>query len=236
MACGVDHLRPLGGAAWTERRAAEAVKERDAAAAAIDAEVSAGVVPPPPIQTQIQRMGGMSSPVIGGFCEHASPVVHGLVAKFADMTAKETAKEHGWQLKEATAYQRGAPHTTAAGHRDMARLPRKQNRAPALRAYVGPTRWALIRPSDPSTEYARTLRHLQASDARWRAEKNRAQSHILGTQGVGGSRLSRGPHALWRRPAPAPAAQATGDIFYILRRQITTSTSKLMPESHLVPP
>jgi hypothetical protein len=27
------------------------------------------------------------------------------VAKFADMTAKETAKEHGWQLKEATAHQ-----------------------------------------------------------------------------------------------------------------------------------
>jgi hypothetical protein len=50
-------------------------------------------------------MGGMSSAVIGGFCEH-SPVVHELVAKFADMTAKDTAKEHGWQLKEATAYQR----------------------------------------------------------------------------------------------------------------------------------
>jgi hypothetical protein len=83
----------LDGATWIERRAAEAVKERDAAAAAIDAEVFAGVVPPP-MQTQIQRMSGMSSAVIGGFCEH-SPVVHELVAKFADMTAKETAKEHG---------------------------------------------------------------------------------------------------------------------------------------------
>jgi hypothetical protein len=38
------------------------------------AEVFAGVVPPP-MQTQIQRMGGMSSAVIGGFCEQ-SPVVH----------------------------------------------------------------------------------------------------------------------------------------------------------------
>jgi hypothetical protein len=94
----------LDGATWTERRAADAVKERDAAAAAIDAEVFACVVPPP-MQTQIQRMGGMSSAIIGGFCEH-SPVVHELVAKFADMTAKETAKEHGWQLKEATAHQR----------------------------------------------------------------------------------------------------------------------------------
>jgi hypothetical protein len=89
----------LDGATWTERRAAEAEKERDAdaAAAAIDAEVFAGAVPPP-MQTQVQRMGDMSSTVIGEFCEH-SPVVHELVAKFADRTAKETAKEHGWQLK-----------------------------------------------------------------------------------------------------------------------------------------
>jgi hypothetical protein len=42
-------------------------------------------------------MGRMSSAVIGGFYEH-SPVVHELVAKFADMTAKETAKDHGWQI------------------------------------------------------------------------------------------------------------------------------------------
>jgi hypothetical protein len=80
------------------------VKERDAAAAVIDTEVFAGVVPPP-MQTKVQRMGGMSSAVIGGFCEHR-PVVHDelvLVAKFADMTAKDMAKEHGWQLKEATA-------------------------------------------------------------------------------------------------------------------------------------
>jgi hypothetical protein len=50
-------------------------------------------------------MGGMSSTVIGGFCEH-SPVVHEVVAKFADLTAKETAKELGWELKEATSHQR----------------------------------------------------------------------------------------------------------------------------------
>jgi hypothetical protein len=74
----------------------KAAKERDAAAAAIGAELLAGVVPPP-MQTQIQRMGGMSSAVTGGFYEH-SPVVHELVAKFADMTAKETAKDHGWQI------------------------------------------------------------------------------------------------------------------------------------------
>jgi hypothetical protein len=100
------------------------VKERDAQprppAPAIGAEVFAGVVPPP-MQTQIQGAwaGGMSSAVIGGFCEH-SPVVHELVAKFADMTAKETAKD----LEGArVAAQRGhdipeaRPHTPAAGHR-----------------------------------------------------------------------------------------------------------------------
>ena len=57
------------------------------------------------MQTQLQRMGGMSSTVIGGFCEH-SLVVHEVVAKFADLTAKETAKELGWELKEATSHQR----------------------------------------------------------------------------------------------------------------------------------
>jgi hypothetical protein len=55
--------------------------------------------------TQIQRMGGMSSAVIGGFCKH-SPVVHELVAKFAGMAAKGTAKGYGRQPKEATAHQR----------------------------------------------------------------------------------------------------------------------------------
>jgi hypothetical protein len=115
--------------------AAEAAREKDAAAAAaIDAEVFAGVVPPP-MQTQIQRMDGMSSAVIGGFCEH-SPVVHELVAKFADMTAKETApKEHGWQPKEATAYQRHRIRQRLAtgAWRDF-----HENKTARL-PYVGPT-------------------------------------------------------------------------------------------------
>jgi hypothetical protein len=95
----------LDGATWTERRAAEAVKERDAAAAAIDAEVFAGMVPPAHANPDLAHGRHELSAVIGGFCEH-SPVVHELVAKFADMTTKDTAKEHGWQLKEATAHQR----------------------------------------------------------------------------------------------------------------------------------
>jgi hypothetical protein len=185
----------LDGATWTERRAAEAVKERGAAAATIDTEVFAGVVPPP-MQTQVQRMGGMSSAVIGGFCEH-SFVVHELVAKFADMTAKDTAKEHGWQLKEATAYQRHRirQRLSTGAWRDfhenkIARLP-----------YVDTS----------STEYARTLRHLQASDARWRAEKPRAQSHALGTQGVGGSAGGQaGPLAAYPRPRSLGCGRAAG--------------------------
>jgi hypothetical protein len=94
-------------------------------------------------------------------------------------------------------------HTPATGHRGMARLPRKQNRAPgALRPIY----------MDPGTEYARTCfaRDLQAPDApRWRAEKTRAQLYALGsTHGVGGL-AAGGPQALWRRP-PAPAAWAVG--------------------------
>jgi hypothetical protein len=55
----------------------------------------------------------MSSAVIDGFCEH-SPVVYELVAKFADMTAKEMAKEHRWQLKERGHSTPEAPHTPAS--------------------------------------------------------------------------------------------------------------------------
>jgi hypothetical protein len=171
---------------WTEHHAAEAVKERDAAAAAIDAEVFAGVVPPPPRMRANpdpahERHERMSSAVIGGFCEHSS-VVHELVAKFAGMTAKETAKGHGWQLKEATDSIPEAPHTPAAGHRGMARLPRKQNRAPApLR---GPQHRVRTHAPPPAG----------AGRARWRTEKNRAQSHALGgTQGVGGSAADHRP-------------------------------------------
>jgi hypothetical protein len=127
----------LDGATWTERRAAEAVKERDAAAATIDARGGIRRCPvwwcgaPAHANPDPAHVGGMNSAVIGGFCEH-SPVVHELLAKFADMTAKETAKGHGWQLKEARhgiAHQTEAPHTPAAGHRGMAQLPRKKSRA-----------------------------------------------------------------------------------------------------------
>jgi hypothetical protein len=140
-------------------------------------------------------MGGISSAVIGGLCGH-SPVVHELVAKFADMTAKDTAKEHGWQLTQRGHRIPEAPHTTAAGHsgawrdfheKKIARLP-----------YV-----------DPSTEYARTLRYLQASDARWRAEKNRAQSYALGTQGVGGSAGGHRPFG-GVPPPPQPRLRGSG--------------------------
>jgi hypothetical protein len=131
-------------------------------------------------------MGGMSSAVIGGFCEH-SPVVHELVANFADMTAKETAKEHGRQLKEATAYQRHRICqllATGAWHdfheNKIARLP-----------YV-----------DPSTKYARTLRHLQAPDA-WR----RAACPCLGRREWAARRRATGPLAA---PSPRPRSPGPG--------------------------
>jgi hypothetical protein len=71
----------LNGATWTERRAAEAVSEGEGRSRGRHRRGSIRrCVVPPPMQTQIQRMGAMSSAVIGGFCEH-TPVVHELVAK-----------------------------------------------------------------------------------------------------------------------------------------------------------
>jgi hypothetical protein len=105
-----------------------------------------------------------------------------------------------------------APHTPAADHRgrDGATSTKTKSRA-------CPT-W-----TDPSTEYARTLRHLQASDTWWRTEKNRAQPYALGTQGVIGLAGSHMPF-LWRRP-PAPAAygwigQQSGSGFFDLAPSI----------------
>jgi hypothetical protein len=145
--------------------------------------------PPPPMQTQIQRMGG--------FCEH-SPVVHELVAKFADMTTKETAKEYRWQLKEATAYQR---------HRIRQRL-----LATGAWRDFHENKIAHLPYVDPSTEYARTLRHLQAPDARWRAQKNRAQSYTLGTQGVGGSARGYMPFGGVPPPPQSRLRESGGDV------------------------
>ena len=140
------------------------------------------------MQTRIQRMGGMSSAVIGGFCEY-SPVVHELVAKFADMTAKETAKEHGRQLKEAPVYQRHRIYASGwaatGAWRDF-----HENKIARL-SYV-----------DPSTEYARTPRHLQAPGAWWRAEKTRAQPHALGAQVVVGGLAAGGTGPLAASPRP----------------------------------
>jgi hypothetical protein len=63
------------------------------------------------MQTQIQRMGGMSSTAIGGFCEQI-PVVPELVAKFADTAAKETAKEHAGGSSKRPHHIRGQRHRT----------------------------------------------------------------------------------------------------------------------------
>jgi hypothetical protein len=60
-----------------------------------------------------------------------------------------------------------------------------------------------------AAEYAHTLHHLQAPDARRSAENSRAQPYARGPQGVGGS-LGSAPKALWRR-LPTPAALAAGE-------------------------
>jgi hypothetical protein len=96
-----------------------------------------------------------------------------------------------------------APHTTAAGHSTGAWRDFHENKIARL-PYV-----------DPSAEYARALRHLQASDARWRAEKTRAQSYTLGTQGVGGSAGGTGPLAASPRPRSPGCGRAVGRRPYV---------------------
>jgi hypothetical protein len=127
--------------------------------------------------------------VIGGFCEH-SPVVHELVAKFADMTAKETAKELGWQLKEATAHQRHRIRQRLAtgAWRDF-----HENKTVRL-PYV-----------DPSTEYARTLRHLTRGGEQRKTEHSRTplgRRREWAAQQGGTCPLAA---------SPAPAAQVAGE-------------------------
>jgi hypothetical protein len=182
------------------------VKERDAAGAAIDAEVFAGVVPPP-MQTQIQRMGGMRSAVRAGSASTDSPVVHELelVAKFANMTAKETAKEHGWQLKEATAHQRHrirqrlATVTWRDFHENkIARLPSPAcvERGPQHRVRTHALPPAGVGRAVESRETPR--------------EKPRAQSHALGTQGVRGSAGGHSPFGGVAPPRPPQPRRGCG--------------------------
>jgi hypothetical protein len=90
-----------------------------------------------------------------------------------------------------------APHTPAAGHRGMHGATSTKTKSRAC-----PT-WTPA----PSTEYARTLCHLQAPDARWRAEKPRAQSHAPGTQGAGGSAVG---HRAFGAAPPSPRPRGLG--------------------------
>jgi hypothetical protein len=96
----------------------------------------------------------------------------------------------------------GAPHTAAAGRRGMARLPRKQNRAPAVRA--GPQH--------------RVRTHASPPPGVGRAVESREnQSKVVHPWDAGSGRLSRGAQALWPLaaslgpPAAPPAAQAAGE-------------------------
>jgi hypothetical protein len=103
---------------------------------------------------------------------------------------QETTKGHGWQPKEAASRQR---------HRIRQRL------ATGAWRDFHENKIARLPYVDHSTEYARTLRHLQASDARGRAEKNRAQTAARPWDAGSAGRLSRGAHALWLRESSGDA-------------------------------
>jgi hypothetical protein len=121
------------------------------------------------------------------------------------MTAKETAKEHGWELE----VQRGQmpQHTRVTRE---ARHHIRQRLATGAWSDYHENKIARLPYMDPCTEYARTLRQLQASGAWSRAEKNRAQSHALGTQaGVGGSAGVHRPFG-GVPPPPQPRMRESG--------------------------
>jgi hypothetical protein len=84
-------------------------------------------------------------------------------------------------------------HPPTHGHRGMARLPRKQNRAPALR---GPHR--IRTHASPPPGLGREV------------ESRENQSTAVHPWDAGSGRLSRGSRALGRGP-PAPAAWAAGE-------------------------
>jgi len=158
------------GATWVENRAEKAVAERDQAAAAIDSAVFPAVHPPP-MQGQVQRLGGVTAAVIGGFCEH-SPAVHEYIAMCAARAAPDTAAQHGWTEKEATAYERYRIRQRLATGAWREFHENKTARLPFV---------------NPSAEYARTLTTLRHSEDRARAQRNLAQAYSSGTAGVGGT-------------------------------------------------
>jgi hypothetical protein len=100
---GATWVRGEPGGEWTEK----AVTERDQAAAAIDSAVFPAVHPPP-MQGQVQRLGGVTAAVIGGFCEH-SPVVHEYIAMCAVRTAPDTPRH------STAGPRKKLPHTSGTG-------------------------------------------------------------------------------------------------------------------------
>jgi hypothetical protein len=134
---------------------------------------------------------------LAGSASTAPSSTRELVAKSADMTAKETAKEHGRQLKEATA-------TTYQRHRIRQRL------ATGAWHDFHENKIARLPYVDPSTEYAATHASPPAGVGRTVESRETQSSTFVYPWDAWSGRLGRGAHALWRRP-PAPAARAAGE-------------------------
>jgi hypothetical protein len=104
-----------------------------------------------------------------------------------------------WQLTEAGHSTPEAPHTPAAGHRGMVRLPRKQNRAPALRAT-----WTPAPSTHAHARFATCARRRTHGGEPKKTEHRRSSPWDLGRkERARGSALCSGPQAtrVWRLAA-----------------------------------
>ena len=90
----------------------------------------------------------------------------------AARAAPDTAAQHGWTEKEATAYERYRIRQRLATGAWREFHENKTARLPFV---------------NPSAEYARTLTTLRHSEDRARAQRNLAQAYSSGTAGVGGT-------------------------------------------------
>ena len=96
---------PEGGMTWADKRAQEAVKERDDQAAVLDNGLFRGTTPAP-MATALCSQGGVTALVVGGCCE-LNADAHRLLAEISETRGTRTARESGDCTKACIALELG---------------------------------------------------------------------------------------------------------------------------------
>ena len=84
---------PEGGLTWADKRACEAVKERDGQAAVLDNGLFRGTNSTP-MATALRKQGGVTALVVGGCCE-LNADAHRLLAEIGALRGRQAARESG---------------------------------------------------------------------------------------------------------------------------------------------